>query len=102
YTLEAGVPGPLRETRAMAQQHLDRLTAVDASFLHQEDADSHMHIGAVTIFEGPPPPFTAVAEHIRSRLHLVPRYRQKLAYPPVESTRPLWTDVPHVHTEAHE
>ena len=59
----------------MAQQHLDRLTAVDATFLHQEDANSHMHIGAVTIFEGPPPPFTAVAEHIRSRLHLVPRYR---------------------------
>jgi diacylglycerol O-acyltransferase len=85
----------------MAQQHLDRLTAVDASFLHQEDADSHMHIGAVTIFEGPPPPFTAVAEHIRSRLHLVPRYRQKLAYPPFESGRPLWIDDASFNIEYH-
>lgn len=85
----------------MAQQHLDRLTAVDASFLHQEDADSHMHIGAVTIFEGPPPPFTAVAEHIRSRLHLVPRYRQKLAYPPFETGRPLWIDDHSFNIEYH-
>ena len=85
----------------MAQQHLDRLTAVDASFLHQENADSHMHIGAVTIFEGPPPPFTAVAEHIRSRLHLVPRYRQKLAYPPFESGRPLWIDDASFNIEYH-
>ncbi|HEX7291659.1 MAG TPA: wax ester/triacylglycerol synthase family O-acyltransferase [Conexibacter sp.] len=85
----------------MAQQHLDRLTAVDASFLHQEDADSHMHIGAVTIFEGPPPPFTAVAEHIRSRLHLVPRYRQKLAHPPFETGRPLWIDDHSFNIEYH-
>jgi WS/DGAT/MGAT family acyltransferase len=85
----------------MAQEHLDRLTAVDASFLHQENADSHMHIGAVTIFEGPPPPFTAVAEHIRSRLHLVPRYRQKLAYPPFESGRPLWIDDHSFNIEYH-
>jgi diacylglycerol O-acyltransferase len=85
----------------VAQQHLDRLTAVDASFLHQEDADSHMHIGAVTIFEGPAPPFTAVLEHLRSRLHLVPRYRQKLAYPPFETGRPLWIDDASFHLEYH-
>src|SRR5215218_1653131 len=85
----------------MAQEHLDRLTAVDASFLHQEDADSHMHIGAVTIFEGPPPPFVEVAEHIRSRLHHVPRYRQKLAYPPFESGRPLWIDDHSFNIEYH-
>jgi diacylglycerol O-acyltransferase len=85
----------------LAQQHLDRLTAVDASFLHQEGADSHMHIGAVTLFEGPPPPFTAVAEHIRSRLHLVPRYRQRLAYPPFETGRPLWIDDASFNIEYH-
>ncbi|HKG02939.1 MAG TPA: wax ester/triacylglycerol synthase family O-acyltransferase [Conexibacter sp.] len=85
----------------MAQEHLDRLTAVDASFLHQEDADSHMHIGAVTIFEGPPPPFVEVAEHIRSRLHHVPRYRQKLAYPPFETGRPLWIDDASFNIEYH-
>ena len=41
----------------MAQQHLDRLTAIDASFLAQEGATSHMHIGALLIFEGPPPAY---------------------------------------------
>ena len=39
----------------MAQGHLDRLSAVDASFLHNEGAASHMHVGGITIFEGPPP-----------------------------------------------
>ena len=41
----------------MSQQHLDRLTAVDASFLVQEGADTHMHVGAVLIFEDPPPAY---------------------------------------------
>jgi len=85
----------------MAQHHLDRLTAVDASFLHQEDADSHMHIGAVTIFDGPPPPFVEVREHLRGRLRHVPRYRQKLAYPPFDSGRPLWIDDPNFNLEYH-
>nr|WP_221243012.1 wax ester/triacylglycerol synthase family O-acyltransferase [Conexibacter arvalis] len=77
------------------------MTAVDASFLHQEDAASHMHIGAVTIFEGPPPPFSAVLDHIRGRLRFVPRYRQKLAYPPLDSGRPLWVDDPTFNLEYH-
>lgn len=85
----------------MAQHHLDRLTAVDASFLHQEDAVSHMHIGAVTIFEGPAPPFAEVREHLRARLRHVPRYRQKLAYPPFETGRPLWIDDPTFNLEYH-
>src|ERR671939_416705 len=36
----------------MAQQHLDRLTALDASFLHQEGPSSHMHVGALCRPEG--------------------------------------------------
>jgi hypothetical protein len=66
----------------MAQQHLDRVSAVDASFLHQEGDGKHMHIGAIATFAGYPPPYADVREHIRSRLHLVPRYRQKLAVAP--------------------
>src|SRR3954447_4152288 len=76
----------------MGQAHGDRLTAVDASFLAQETSTSHMHIGAVTIFEGTAPAYADVAAHIRSRLHLVPRYRQRLAVPPLETGRPLWVD----------
>jgi len=85
----------------MAQQHLDRLTAVDASFLHQERGSSHMHVGAVTVFDGPPPPFEQVQDSIRERLHLVPRYRQKLEFPRMESGRPLWVDDPTFTLEYH-
>jgi WS/DGAT/MGAT family acyltransferase len=76
----------------MAQAHGDRLSAIDASFLAQERANSHMHVGAVLIFDGPAPDYEPFLTHIRSRLHLVPRYRQKLAFPPLETGRPLWVD----------
>src|SRR4051812_43402355 len=85
----------------MAQAHGDRLSAVDASFLHQEGANSHMHVGALTPFEGPAPAYDEFCEHIRGRLHLVPRYRQKLAFPPVETGRPLWVDDPNFNLEYH-
>jgi diacylglycerol O-acyltransferase / wax synthase len=85
----------------MAQAHGDRLTAVDAGFLAQESQNAHMHIGAVMIFEGPPPAFDDFADHVRSRLHLVPRYRQKLAVPPLETGRPLWVDDPTFNLEYH-
>ena len=51
----------------MSQEHLDRLTAIDASFLHQEGPTSHMHVGALTEFEGPPPPFTELLDTLRGR-----------------------------------
>src|SRR5919106_808155 len=63
------------------QGHKDRLSAIDASFLHQEKQASHMHVGALVIFEGPPPSHDDFSAHIRSRLPLVPRYRQRLAFP---------------------
>ncbi len=78
----------------MAQQHLDRLTSIDASFLHQEGPSSHMHIGALLVFDGPPPKFDDYLNHVRGRLHLVPRYRQRLVTPPLDSGRPLRADDP--------
>jgi len=85
----------------MTQQHLDRLTSIDASFLHQEGPASHMHIGAVLVFDGPPPRFDDYLNHVRGRLHLVPRYRQRLLTPPLDSGRPLWADDPNFNLEYH-
>ncbi|HEV2752681.1 MAG TPA: wax ester/triacylglycerol synthase domain-containing protein, partial [Solirubrobacteraceae bacterium] len=85
----------------MSQQHLDRLTAIDAGFLHNEGSASHMHVGAVVMLEGPPPAFEDLLDSIRSRLHLVPRYRQKLAGAPARSGRPLWVDDPSFDVEYH-
>jgi WS/DGAT/MGAT family acyltransferase len=85
----------------MPTRHKDRLSSVDASFLHQEGHASHMHVGAVMIFEGPPPAREDFLEQIDSRLHLVPRYRQKLAFPRFEMGRPLWIDDHSFNLEYH-
>src|SRR5436190_12440744 len=84
-----------------AQQHMDRLSPVDASFLAGEREGSHMHVGAVLIFEGPPPGREELLEHIASRLHQVPRYRQRLAVPRFEMGRPLWVDDASFNLEYH-
>lgn len=75
-----------------AGRHLDRLSSTDASFLTNEKADSHMHVGGILVFEGPPPRYVDLVEHVRGRLDLVPRFRQRLAVPPLEAGRPLWID----------
>jgi diacylglycerol O-acyltransferase / wax synthase len=84
-----------------ASKHMDRLTAVDAAFLAQEREGAHMHVGAVLTFDGPAPPHDEVRDHIESRLHLVPRYRQKLAFPRLEMGRPLWVDDPRFNIDYH-
>jgi diacylglycerol O-acyltransferase / wax synthase len=60
-----------------------------------------MHIGGVTLVEGPPPTMEEFLEQIRMRLHLVPRYRQKLAYTALDSGRPVWIDDPSFNLEYH-
>ena len=85
----------------MTQSHMERLSPMDVSFLDQEKRGSHMHIGAVMLFEGPPPSHEEFREHVESRLHLVPRYRQKLAYPRLEMGRPLWVDDPRFNLDYH-
>jgi WS/DGAT/MGAT family acyltransferase len=42
-----------------------------------------------------------VLEGIESRLHMVPRYRQKLAFPPLQTGRPVWVDDPSFNLEYH-
>ncbi len=85
----------------MSTSKADRLSAVDASFLAQEHDASHMHVGAVMIFDGPPPRRDEVIGAIEERLHLVPRYRQKLAVPRFEMGRPFWIDDPRFNIEYH-
>ncbi|HEV2873558.1 MAG TPA: wax ester/triacylglycerol synthase family O-acyltransferase [Thermoleophilaceae bacterium] len=79
----------------------DRLTGLDASFLHLEDASSHMHVAGVMLFEGPPPPYADLLEAFERRLPLVPRYRQRLAFVPLGQGRPRWVDDPHFNLRYH-
>jgi diacylglycerol O-acyltransferase / wax synthase len=80
---------------------MDRLSAIDASFLTNESSSAHMHLGGILIFEGPPPGYEDFLAHVESRLHLVPRFRQKLAFPPVETGRPFWVDDPNFNLAYH-
>src|SRR3954449_7524297 len=79
----------------------DRLTGLDASFLALENNGAHMHVGSVLVFEGPAPDYEDFVARIVRGLHLVPRYRQKLAFPPFGLARPLWVDDPHFNAHYH-
>jgi WS/DGAT/MGAT family acyltransferase len=77
------------------------MSPLDASFLHVEDAVTHMHIGSVGLFEGPAPGGDEVREAIAMRLPLVPRYRQKVRFVPLALGRPTWVDDPHFNLDYH-
>src|SRR5689334_6660410 len=80
---------------------MDRMSPLDASFLHIEDAVSHMHIGSVAIFEGPAPDYDAFEKMVAGKLPLVPRYRQKVRFVPFQLGRPVWTDDPYFNLHYH-
>src|SRR5204862_8230988 len=53
------------------------------------------------LFEGSPPAHDDLVEAISGRLHLVPRYRQRLATVPFQQGRPRWVDDPHLNLNYH-
>jgi diacylglycerol O-acyltransferase / wax synthase len=77
------------------------MSPLDASFLHIEDAVTHMHIGSVGIFEGPAPGPDEVPAAIAAHLPLVPRYRQKVRFVPFALGRPTWVDDPYFNLDYH-
>jgi WS/DGAT/MGAT family acyltransferase len=80
---------------------MQTMSPLDASFLHVEDAVTHMHIGSVGIFEGPAPERGEVTAAVGRRLPQVPRYRQKVRFIPLALGRPAWVDDPHFNLEYH-
>src|SRR5215471_3593041 len=82
----------------MTYSHYDRLTALDASFLGLEDANVHMHVGSIGLFEmGPLKSRHGGLDMERvwamsdANLGHHPRFRQKLAFVPVLGN-PVWVD----------
>jgi WS/DGAT/MGAT family acyltransferase len=77
----------------------DRLTSLDASFLHLERLETPMHVGALTVLEGDP--FFGpdgrfrlhdVRDLVSSRLHLIPRFRKRIMRVPLDAGDPIWVD----------
>jgi WS/DGAT/MGAT family acyltransferase len=60
-----------------------------------------MHVAGCMVFEGTAPPYEELVAQIISRLHLVPRYRQRLAFVPLNQGRPVWVDDPHFNVNFH-
>lgn len=80
----------------MGKGHGERLSALDAAFLRLETPTEHMHTAGLFIFDpaehGEGFAFSRFLDLVRSRLHLVPRFRQKLAFAPARLSNPVWVD----------
>jgi len=77
-----------------------RLTDHDASFLYAETASAPMNGATVTVIEGEVP-FETFMDHMASRMHLIPRYRQRLAFVPFNIAHPKWIDDPEFDIKHH-
>ncbi len=77
-----------------------RLSTQDAGFLYAETASGPMHGTSIAVFEGELP-FDAVVESLAARLHLIPRYRQRLAFVPFNLAHAKWVDDPDFRLENH-
>jgi WS/DGAT/MGAT family acyltransferase len=87
--------------------HYERLSHLDKSFLALETRSTHMHVGAVAIFESGSfateeggIDIDLLRAFVESKLHMVPRYRQRLAWVPIEG-RPVWVDDEFFNIERH-
>jgi diacylglycerol O-acyltransferase / wax synthase len=94
-------PNPAAPARIHHVPNQDRLTGLDSSFLHLERDSAHMHVAGCMVFRGDAPSYDDLVDEIEARLHLVPRYRQRLAFVPLEQGRPVWVDDPHFNIRYH-
>lgn len=84
----------------------ERLSALDASFLYLERPAMHMHVAGLSVLDPSTRPdgrlrFDDVAGLIASRLHLVPRLRQKVRTVPLDLSHPVWVDDPGFDLDFH-
>src|SRR6266516_8017109 len=76
---------------------MERLGPQDASFLYLETPNVHQHVGGVAILDPSTAPggrltYEDLVRVLTSRLHLAPRFRQKIVVPPLAAARPVWVD----------
>jgi hypothetical protein len=91
----------------MPRYAYDHLTFLDNSFLLMEQPNAPMHIAGTAMFEGGSLigedgalDIDAIRAYVASRLHLIPRYRQRLSTLPLRQ-RPIWVDDPHFNIHYH-
>jgi diacylglycerol O-acyltransferase len=91
----------------MARPAFDRLSFLDSSFLIAESPTNHMHIAGTARYEAGSLrradggiDVDRMRAYVASRMHLIPRYRQVLAYTPIEGY-PVWVDDQHFNIDYH-
>lgn len=91
----------------MTDYFYDRLSQLDHSFLVFEDTNAHLQVASTQIFDAAPlrsrsggVDIDRVRDYVHSRLHLMPRYRQRLAWTPLEK-HPIWVDDPRFNLLYH-
>ena len=94
--------GSHRAGRIRAMPNPDRLTGLDASFLlARAQRRAHARRLRARVRGRARPTTSDFLANLQARLHLVPRYRQKLAWPPLVQGRPVWIDDPHFNAGYH-
>ena len=85
----------------------ERLSAMDRFFVDIEQHNTHMHVAGTMLFDGGPLrkadgglDIKRIRDYIASRLHLIPRYRQRLSYVPLEN-HPVWVDDERMNIRYH-
>ena len=81
----------------------DRLSSLDTSFLHLEEAATPMHVGSVMVFDAPSGGFDyeSLVTLISQRIAHVPRYRQRIKTVPGGLANPVWVDDTHFDMSYH-
>mgnify|MGYP001101701576 CR=1 FL=1 len=80
--------------------NLKPVSGTDAAFLLTESPNSPMHVGTLTIVEGSLS-FEDFKEAIHSKIHLIPKFRQRLVSVPLNLDFPYWVDDPNFDIDIH-
>jgi diacylglycerol O-acyltransferase / wax synthase len=94
-----------RVDAAAGEPFAERLTSTDVAFLEMESPTRYMHVGGLFVFEPPAEEqhfsFAAFLELVSSRLHFIPRYRQKVLQPAFGLAGAVWVDDPDFDLSYH-
>ena len=82
-----------------------RLTTLDSSFLRVESESAHMHVAWVGLLDVDSarerPALAALRAKVGARMQHLPRFRQRLAFPPLRMGEPFWVDDPDFDVAEH-
>ena len=84
---------------------MQRLSGMDASFIHMETPDMHLHVVGTVVLDPSTMPggysFDTIRNTIASRIHLIPPFRRKLVEVPFRLAHPVWIDDPDFDLDSH-